>query len=116
PNFPSLNLAAAAMVLLYELRVAFARDDDGDGVAADDEPRASGEEMRNFYRHLQRLLNALSFGETRSADKLQRKLTRLFNRTHPYAQEVRMLRGIFAAVEARLNDDARANDRSSPRD
>lgn len=103
PEFPSLNIASAVMVLLYELRNAATRAAGGE--AATDpqtaEPRAVAEEMRHFYRHLEQLLALLEFGNGRS-DKLHRKLTRLFNRAQPYTREIRILRGIFAAVERKI--------------
>ncbi|MDD9857262.1 MAG: RNA methyltransferase [Gammaproteobacteria bacterium] len=104
PEFPSLNIASAVMVLLYELRNAAARAA-GDEAATEPqttaEPRAVAEDMQHFYRHLERLLTLLEFGNGRS-DKLHRKLTRLFNRAQPYTREIRILRGIFAAVERKI--------------
>ena len=107
PAFPSLNIASAVMVLLYELRNAMARvvgdaADSETGVPEQrPEPRAVAEEMRHFYRHLQELLGVLQFSDHRS-EKLHRKLTRLFNRAQPYAREIRMLRGIFTAVAKKI--------------
>ncbi len=112
PQFSSLNLASAVMVLLYELRRAAeqaAGDEAGNDETANDkanatEVRAVAEEMQNFYQHLQRLLTTLQFSEGRSATNLHRKLTRLFNRARPYAQEIRMLRGIFTAIEEKIRE------------
>ncbi len=108
PAFPSLNIASAAMVLLYELRCAMEKTFGNEAGNGSDnappepsEPHATAEEMRHFYRHLQHLLTRLQFADGNSA-KLHRKLTRLFNRARPYAREVRMLRGIFSAVEEKI--------------
>ena len=107
PAFPSLNIAAAVMVLLYELRRAVEKTlgNDAGGQAfepsAPSEQRAVAEEMQHFYRHLHRVLATLQFGDGHS-DKLHRKLTRLFNRARPYAQEIRTMRGIFTAVEEKI--------------
>ncbi|MGR3913404.1 MAG: RNA methyltransferase [Gammaproteobacteria bacterium] len=103
PAFPSLNLASAVLVLLYELRRAAHADIGGEAAeAADDEPRAAAQDMRAFYLHLQRLLQQIDFGQDPGAGKLQRKLVRLFNRAQPYAREIRMLRGILRAVEEKI--------------
>ena len=104
PAFPSLNIAAAVMVLLYELRGAVEKtlgNDADDQASEPSERRAVAEEMQHFYRHLHRVLATLQFGDGDS-DKLHRKLTRLFNRARPYAQEIRTMRGIFTAVEEKI--------------
>ncbi len=121
--FPSLNLAAAALVMLYELRHAAGADAPesmaaqaaqagfglGVGVGKSNalppqvaDPPAVASELRAFYHHLERVLALLEFSHRRNADKLHRKLTRLFNRARPYAQEIRMLRGILSAIEEKL--------------
>ena len=106
PAYPSLNVASAVMVLLYELRSAMERAVGAEASASPAPPpsserRAVAEEMRYFYRHLQTLLTLLQFADG-NPDLLQRKLVRLFNRARPYAQEIRMLRGIFNAVEEKI--------------
>ena len=107
PAYPSLNVASAAMVLLYELRNAVQRTaDDGTSDSAESdpaptEPRATAEQMQYFYRHLQQLTTQLDFPDG-NPGLLQRKLVRLFNRARPYAREVRLLRGIFNAFEERI--------------
>ena len=112
-NYPSLNLAAAAMVLLYELRKTTVADGDMEtGDAADhpsaalddpNEPRAIADEMRHFYRHSRRVLQQLDFSDDRDA-KLHRKLIRMFNRARPYAREIRILRGILTQIERKLKN------------
>ena len=103
PEFPSLNLAAAVLVLAYELRKAAGEEDDREIKNDDEEPRAAAKDMRAFYTHLEKLLELVEFGQDPGAEKLQRKLVRLFNRAQPYAREVRMLRGIFRAVEEKIS-------------
>ena len=102
-DHPSLNLAAAAMVLLYELRkAAIAQSENDSQNDSQIEPAATAADMQHFYAHLQRLLGELDFTEQRSAAKLHRKLTKLFNRVRMSAQEVRMLRGILTAIEGKI--------------
>ena len=103
PAFPSLNIASAAMVLLYELRCVMERDQANHDTPEASEPLADGREMQHFYQHLQQLLTRLQFADG-NADKLHRKLTRLFNRARPYAREIRILRGILSTVEEKIRD------------
>lgn len=100
-DFASLNLASAVMVMLYELRRSVLVEDI-QPVRVEHEPRASAKNMRNFYQHLQSVLQQIEFIDGRSS-KLQRKLVRLFNRVHPYDQEVKMLRGILSAIEEKIS-------------
>lgn len=107
PQFPSLNIASAVMVLLYELRGVVERGDGGESgeeSAAGEQP-ALAEDLRYFHQHLQRLLALLEFGQGSSV-KLQRRLIRLFNRARLHAEEIRMLRGIFTAVEKKIRPEA----------
>ncbi len=99
-NFSSLNLASAVLVVLYEIRKKL-------GLMSMERPEisdqlASAEEMRHFYAHLQHFVEQIEFHDGRSA-KLHRKMARLFNRVRMFTQEVKMLRGMFRAVEDRLS-------------
>lgn len=119
PEFSSLNLAAAVLVLAYELRQAageLAGDDGGADsvdttVATADQP-AVGAEMQHFYRHLRAVVDLLEFGNGRS-EKLHRKLTRLFNRARPTSREIRTLRGLLSAVERRVGGGRDGDDGSA---
>ena len=104
-KFPSLNIASAVIVLLYELRRATLRRtaaDNKNKIITETDPLATAEQMQNFYNHLHETLILLKFSTHRSGEKLHRKLTRLFNRTQLYEQEVKMLRGIFNAIEEEI--------------
>lgn len=99
---PSLNLAAAVMVMLYELRrsllaTGFIADDD----RCPDNPRqfpASAAQLHGYYAHLQRVLQLIDFTDGRSAT-LMRKMIRLFSRSDLSSEEINILRGILTAVE-----------------
>ncbi len=96
--YTSLNLAAAAQIIAYEiLKRAGAATEAGGAprtVAAD--PR----EMQRFYGHLQEVLYELDFVKTRHPPVvLMRKLIRLFNRARPDREELNILRGILTAVQ-----------------
>lgn len=99
-SFSSLNLASAVLVILYELRKQLEPRTLETGAASD--RLASAQEMRHFYDHLQDFVRRIEFNDGRSS-RLHRKMTRLFNRVQMYTQEVKMLRGMFRAVENKLD-------------
>jgi TrmH family RNA methyltransferase len=95
PEYSSLNLAAAAQIIAWELRSeAGARVDSPPPEA----PPATVEEMDLFYEHLQRVLLASGFLDPGNPRNLMRRLRRLFNRARLDRNELNILRGILAAV------------------
>lgn len=103
-DFSSLNLAAAVQVLCYEMRMW-----GGQGAVVDltDSPLAPAEEMARFYQHLEETLISLEFLDPLKPRRLMRRLRRLFNRARLEDNEVNILRGILAAIQARLGSPDR---------
>ena len=97
PGFSSLNLAMAVQVLTYELRVA-GMVDAGPGFESE-APAATGEEMENFYVHLQQVLTDIEFFDPDNPRHLMRRIRRMFIRARPDKNEVNILRGILTAVD-----------------
>jgi len=100
PSFSSLNLGAAVTVILYELRQALLNREEAPNERS--EKLATADEMRHFMMHLEAFITRIEFSDGRST-KLLRKMSRMFNRIQMYAQEVRMLRGLFRSVEDKLD-------------
>ncbi len=102
-DFSSLNLGAAVMIMLYELRRSVPGQEN---ISPDppNQPLASAADMQHYYAHLQRVLERIEFcdGQSTRSTRLHRKLTRLFNRAHPYHEEIQMLRGILTAIERKV--------------
>jgi len=98
PDFSSLNVAMAVQVLSYELMQAA-----GEQLPAVEEngPVASNAEMEGFFSHLEQALDEIGFTDARRADKLLRRLRRLFHRAAPDSEEVNILRGILSAAQGR---------------
>ncbi len=101
-EFSSLNLASAVTVILYELRKQITAS--MPKISQSKDKLASAEEMRHFYNHLQEFVETTEFSDGRSA-KLQRKMSRMFNRIQMYQQEVRMMRGLFKSVEEKIKPE-----------
>lgn len=98
PDFSSLNLAAAAQVLAYEIRRT-ARTEQGERLTDPPRDLATAEEMEGFYGHLTETLFAIRFGDPEQSHKLMRRLRRLFNRARPDRVELNILRGILSAAQ-----------------
>ena len=97
PGFSSLNVAMAVQVLAYELRVASMFD--AGPVFETEAPPATGEEMDNFYAHLEQVLEDIRFLDPENPRHLMRRLRRLFIRARPDKNEVNILRGILTAID-----------------
>ena len=98
PEYGSLNVAMAVQVISYELMlaggVALPEDREGSRVA-------SNAEMEGFFEHLEQALDEIGFTDERRAEKLLRRLRRLFHRAGPDSEEVNILRGILSAAQGR---------------
>ena len=100
-EYTSLNLAAAVLILSYELRRAYISDctDEGRNQNIDSRlPLASAEQMQGFFEHLEIVLRNIGFLKQPSA-KLFRKIKRIFSRAPLQEQEVNILRGILSSIE-----------------
>lgn len=98
PDYSSLNIAMAVQVIGYELLMAAggARD-------ARPSPRelATAFEMQGFFEHLQQTLGDIEFADSQHAEKLMRRLRRLFLRAEPDRDDIQILRGILSAAQGR---------------
>jgi TrmH family RNA methyltransferase len=98
PAYPSLNLAHAVMLMLYEL--ALAR---GDGARAFKPPRraappATAEELERFFTDAERALHAVGFFRSHVVAPVLRTLRDLTHRAAPDQREARLLRAIAIEV------------------
>lgn len=107
PDFSSLNLAAAAQVLAYEIRRT-SRQERGERLQDPPRDLARAEEMEGFHNHLAETLAAIGFGDPVQSHKLMRRLRRLFNRARPDRVEMNILRGILSAAQGRKTSGGRS--------
>jgi tRNA (cytidine32/uridine32-2'-O)-methyltransferase len=103
PGFSSLNLAMAVQVLTYELRVA-SWVDAGPGFESESPP-ATGDEMDQFYSHLEQVFTDVQFLNPDNPRYLMRRIRRLFIRARPDKNEVGILRGFLSAVDRTREKD-----------
>ena len=94
-DYSSLNLAAAAQVICYEL---FISSNQPQAIKVGDlgeEALASSEQMERFYQHLLETMADIGFLHPERSKSIMRRLRRLFNRSQLDTKEVDILRGIF---------------------
>lgn len=112
PGYSSLNLAAAVLLISYELHQAAlamdaATNNAATGAAATaaeseanwDVERASGEQVEHFFAHLERALIAIDFHDPQNPRQLMQRLRRLFSRVRLDTMEINILRGILTHIE-----------------
>jgi len=100
PEYRSLNVAMAVQVLAYEILLA-ARAATAAPAPAEDHQPATAAQMESFFGHLAQALDDIGFTEGRHAEKLHRRLRRLFFRVRPDVDELTILRGILSAAQGR---------------
>ena len=101
PEYGSLNLAQAVQIVCYEILMATLAADDSPA-AARAAPLATAKEMQALQAHLGRVLRSSGFMHDGNTAQLRGRLERLFARALPDDGEVRILRGMFAAIERGL--------------
>ncbi len=114
----SLNLAAAVMVISYEVRKELLRrqaegapapmpapDEIVEGVEWD-VPKATGTQIEGFYAHLEQAMIDLNFHDPENPRLLMMRMRRMFGRIRPDQMEISVLRGFLAHIDM-LNERAR---------
>lgn len=98
PEFASLNLAMAVMIVCYELyRSALDLSDDAlERFAA--APLATAEELGGMYGHMKDTLMRIGFLDEQNPERMMTYLRRLLSRADLSPRDVKILRGIFRQV------------------
>lgn len=106
-NYSSLNLAAAVMVICYEVRKA-ALTQIGTVTKAEDEfwdqEKATGQQVEHFYEHLERVMVKIDFHDPDNPRQLMQRMRRLFSRIRIDVMEMNILRGILTNIEFHIKD------------
>lgn len=106
PDFPSLNLAQAVMIMAYQLRLHKKMPDVRseiqttyeDGTLKPQFAHASVEELEGMYEHLEKALSAIRFFANPNAFHLMRSIRQIFGRTGLTQREVKIFRGICRQI------------------
>ena len=101
-EFASLNLAAAVLIIAYELKMAFADQK----INLQNEPKldifASIDELEFMYEHLEKILVKTDFLDPKNPRHLMERFRRLFGRTRLEKSEVNILRGMLSAIDGKV--------------
>lgn len=97
-DHPSLNLAQAVLVALYELHLAAGDATRTVAPPRHDAPPASSEQFERLYDDVERALSAIDFFKTRYRDHIMRSVRSLYYRAAPDAREIQLLRAMHIEV------------------
>jgi tRNA/rRNA methyltransferase len=104
PEYPSLNLAQAVGVCLYELYQSQGDSQNYPETLEEKSELASLEALEGYYQHLETVLLKVNYLYPHTAQAKMEKFRRLINRTNLQAQELAMLRGILRQIEWKINN------------
>ncbi len=94
---PSMNLAQAVALCLYELRKGQGRLQ---GAATGRKRLAGVKSMEEMYTHMEDSLTECGFLNPQNPDHIMRAFRRIFGRAGLNEREVRILRGLWSQVES----------------
>jgi len=98
PEFSSLNLAMAAQVLCYELRMAAPNRAPAEGPVSDGR-LATAAELEHLHEHLERLLTESGFLHPEHQRQVKLKLRRIFHKATLEDNELAILRGALTSLD-----------------
>ncbi len=100
PDWSSLNLAQAAQIVAYELRMAATA---GALSSARAEPQATVADLEGLYAHLEQASIDSGFLDPANPGRLRDRWRRLFARARPEREEINIMRGLLRALLKRRN-------------
>jgi tRNA (cytidine32/uridine32-2'-O)-methyltransferase len=104
-DYSSLNLAAAVMVICYEVYKKAMSEELAETHEQEeywDQEKANGEQVEHFYRHLEKVMIAIDFHDPENPRQLMQRMRRLFSRIRIDVMEMNILRGILTNIEYKL--------------
>ena len=101
-DYASLNLAQAALIAMYELRLAAPEHARPSRPPRKDAPPATSEQFERLFGDVERALVAIDFFKTRNEDLVLRSFRSLTFRAAPDAREIELLRAMAIEVSRSL--------------
>ncbi len=96
PDLPSMNLAQAVAVCLYEL---FLRGEQGGLPARQERLPVVGRHLQAMYEHMRQTLLEVEFLDPQNPEHLLRTFRRIFDRYGLNEREVRVIRGLLSKID-----------------
>lgn len=96
-GLPSMNLAQAVLVCLYEINKA---KGGLSGLTHGRTQLASNENLEAMYRHMKQSLTDVEFLNPQNPDHIMRSFRRIFGRAGLNEREVRILQGLWSQMDA----------------
>lgn len=104
PEYSSLNLAAAVMVLSHEIYQFSQHAEENKEVEVNwDNELASVAEVETYLEHLEELMVQIDFHDPENPRHLMPRLRRLYNRIRPDKMEINILHGIVSETRKMLD-------------
>ena len=101
-KYSSLNLAAAVLVICYEIRKVASKKNthtQGQDTELWDQEFATGDQVEHFYQHLEQVMIDIKFHDPNNPRQLMQRMRRLFGRIRLDVMELNILRGILTNIE-----------------
>ena len=102
-DYASLNLAQAALIAMYELRLAAPEHTRSQRPPRKDAPPATSEQYERLFADVERALRAIEFFKTRNEELVLRSFRSLTFRAAPDAREIELLRAMAIEVARSLD-------------
>ncbi len=108
PDYSSLNVAAAAQIICYELRMAMLDENAPLSELPNNQIKpksdkmtvlASSDEVEHMFKHMEETLKQIGFLNIHSPGKLMQRIRRMYARARLEKEEVNILRGILALTQ-----------------
>jgi len=98
PSYPSLNLAHAVIIMLYELALARGAEERAFKAPRRASEPVTVEELERLFVDVARALQAIDFFKTRNADGVMRTMREIAHRAPLDAREAKLLRAMAIEV------------------
>jgi len=102
-GFSSMNLAAAVMLICYEIRMALIDQPKSYISESEIELKATSGQVEGFVKHLFEVMDQIGFLTNKPYERLSGRIRRLFNRSRMSEQDINIMRGILAGIQSRIN-------------
>ena len=102
-DYTSLNLAQAVQIVTYEIRMNFLESENLKNDQEWDVELASAEQTERLIEHMDELMKEIEFYDTENPRKLLMRVRRFFKRSGIDVMETNIFRGLFSAIQKKLN-------------